>query len=64
MPYVSYSRYSGDMAKATPDIMYGLYDRVDGPVDEDDYIHEPAAQNMQLSDASWRGVFNVGGKMI
>lgn len=62
MPYVSYNQAS---RVALPDTMFGLYDRVDdttdGPTDEDDYMHEPTAQNKKMDDTSWRGVFNVSG---
>lgn len=43
--------------------MHNIYDRVGGPVDDDDYLHEPEARNMQLDDTSWRGVVNVAGAL-
>jgi beta-glucan synthesis-associated protein KRE6 len=63
MPYVSYNPLSraGIDSVAAPDVMYNLYDREDGPVDDDDYIHEPTAPNKKMDDTSWRGVFNVFG---
>lgn len=43
----------------SPYALFGLYDRLDGPVDEDDFIHEPGAQNVKIEGTSWRGVMNV-----
>jgi hypothetical protein len=61
MPYVSYNPSRAE--PPPPATMYNIYDRVGGPVDDDDYLHEPEARNMQLDDASWRGVVNVAGAL-
>jgi hypothetical protein len=60
VPFISYNQVSR-VDPMLPATMYNLYDRVGGPVDDDDYIHEPDAQNMKLNDTSWRGVWNVSG---
>lgn len=58
MPFVSYNQTS---RVALPDPMFDLYDRADGPVDDDDYMHEPDGKNQKMGDTSWRGVLNVSG---
>lgn len=62
MPLVSY----GQVPKLAPqpDMMYDVLERSDGPVDEDDYLHEPTAANKHMRDTSWRGVLNVSGKEV
>lgn len=61
MPYMSFNPVSRSDPVPPSAAIYNLYDRVGGPVDDDDYLHEPDAQNMKLDDTSWRGVANVTG---
>ena len=61
MPYMSYNPSRAE--PLPPATMHNIYDRVGGPVDDDDYLHEPEARNMQLDDTSWRGVVNVTGAL-
>ncbi|KAF9516003.1 glycoside hydrolase family 16 protein [Hydnum rufescens UP504] len=43
----------------SPHSLYGLYDRLDGPAEADDLIHEPGTQSTQAEGTSWRVVLNL-----
>lgn len=39
--------------------MYGIYDRIDGPVDEDDFIHDPDGRKPEVASYGQRGIGNL-----
>lgn len=39
--------------------MYGVYDRIDGPSDEDDFIHDPDGRKVEVGCFDQRGIVNL-----
>ena len=52
-------KFSDAGATFLPADQYGSYERLDGPADDDDFIHEPGSRNIEISGTSWRGIVNV-----
>ena len=47
-------------ASYLPVDQYGPYERLDGPAEDDDFMHNPESRNAETQGANWRGYANVG----
>src|SRR5260370_27458245 len=46
-------------ASFLPIDQYGAYERLGGPADDDDFLHEPGQRNLEVGGFPWRGLANI-----
>lgn len=46
-------------ASFLPVDQYGAYERLGGPTDDDDFLHEPGQRDPEVRGFSWRGLINI-----
>lgn len=59
-PYLSYNPKPLSESPVLVAAMYGVYDRIDGPSDEDDFIHDPNGRKIEVGCFDQRGIVNLG----
>ncbi|KAF8320967.1 glycoside hydrolase family 16 protein [Cantharellus anzutake] len=57
--FLPYKSDADPRAKFLSIDQYGPYERLGGPADDDDFIHEPGQRNLEVGGFSWRGLINI-----